>query len=118
MEPRELVQAWVDAFNRADLPTLEALYAEDATNHQVAERPVTGRAAIRQMFASEFARATMVCIVENIFQDGEWAILEWRDPLGLRGCGLFHVVNDRIRFQRGYWDKLSFLRMHGLPIPP
>jgi hypothetical protein len=115
MQPREVVQAWVEAFNRADVAALAAMYSEDATNHQVAERPVVGRLAIREMFASEFARAKMICIVENIFQDGEWAILEWRDPLGLRGCGFFHVVNDRIKFQRGYWDKLSFLRMHGLP---
>ncbi len=55
------------------------------------------------MFASGFASATMVCIVENIFQDGEWAILEWRDPLGLRGCGFFHVVQSKIVFQRRYW---------------
>ena len=55
----------------------------------------------------------MHCIVENLFQDGEWAILEWRDPKGLRGCGFFHVVNDEIIFQRGYWDKPSFLRTHG-----
>jgi hypothetical protein len=115
MEPRELVKAWVDAFNRADPQALAVLYSEDATNHQVAERPVVGRAAIRDMFAAEFARAQMVCIVENLFQDGEWAILEWRDPLGLRGCGFFHVVAGKIRFQRGYWDKLSFLRLHGLP---
>lgn len=59
----------------------------------------------------------MVCIVENIFQDGEWAILEWRDPLGLRGCGFFHVVRGKIVLQRGYWDKLSFLRLQGLPMP-
>jgi|GEM_PF-5801741 len=26
------------------------------------------------------ALATMVCVVENIFRKGEWAILEWRDP--------------------------------------
>ena len=117
MEPRELVHAWVDAFNRADVAALAAMYSDDATNHQVAESPVVGRSAIREMFAREFARGKMVCIVENIFQDGEWAILEWRDPLGLRGCGFFHVVNDHINFQRGYWDKLSFLRMHGLPIP-
>lgn len=43
----------------------------------------------------------MVCIFENIFQDGEWAILEWRDPLRLRGCGFFHVVQGKIVFQRG-----------------
>jgi hypothetical protein len=59
----------------------------------------------------------MVCIAEQIFQEEEWAILEWRDPLSLRGCGFFHVVNDKIIFQRGYWDKLTFLRLQGLPQP-
>jgi limonene-1,2-epoxide hydrolase len=115
MRPRELVHSWVEAFNRADADALARLYAEDATNHQVAERPVHGRAAIREMFAAGFAAANMVCIVENLFEEGEWAILEWRDPLGLRGCGFFHVVDGKIAVQRGYWDKLSFLRSHGLP---
>jgi hypothetical protein len=64
-----------------------------------------------------FASATMVCIVENIFEDSEWAILEWRDPLGLRGCGFFHVVDGKIVFQRGYRNKLLFLRLHNLPLP-
>jgi limonene-1,2-epoxide hydrolase len=117
MEPREVVRAWVDAFNRADVEMLAGMYSEDAINHQVAEDPVVGQAAIRGMFVNEFARAKMVCIVENIFQDGEWGILEWRVPLGLRGCGFFHIVTDKIVFQRGYWDRLTFLRMHGLPVP-
>lgn len=76
MQPRHLVQAWVDAFNRADVDALADFYAEDAINHQVAESPVQGREAIRRMFADGFAAAKMVCIVENIFEDGEWAILE------------------------------------------
>ncbi len=118
MEPRELVQTWVEAFNRADVEALANLYNENATNHQVADTPVVGRDAIREMFASGFAKANMVCIVEHIFQDGEWGILEWRDPLGLRGCGFFHVVSGKIVFQRGYWDKLTFLRLHGLPPEP
>jgi ketosteroid isomerase-like protein len=117
MPPRQLVRAWVEAFNRADADALAAFYAVDAVNHQVAEAPVKGRTAIREMFASGFASTKMVCIVENIFEEGEWAILEWRDPLGLRGCAFFHVVDGRIVFQRGYWDKLTFLRLHGLPIP-
>lgn len=115
--PRALVTAWVEAFNRADVDALAAFYAEDAVNHQVAESPVVGRAAIRRMFAEGFAAATMVCLVENLFEEGDWAILEWRDPLGLRGCGFFHVVAGKIVFQRGYWDKLTFLRQHGLPLP-
>jgi len=117
MQPRDVVRAWVEAFNRADADELAAFYSDDAVNHQVAEAPVKGRAAIREMFATGFASATMVCLVENLFEDGEWAILEWRDPLGLRGCGFFHIVDDRIVFQRGYWDKLSFLRSQGLPMP-
>ena len=116
-QPRDVVLAWVEAFNRADVGDLMALYAEDAVNHQVTEPPVVGREAIGRMFEGEFSRAEMVCIVEQVIQDGEWAILEWRDPLGLRGCGFFHVQDGRIVFQRGYWDKLSFLRQHGLPIP-
>jgi len=117
MTPKELVQTWVEAFNRADGEALAALYAEDAVNHQVAEAPVEGRPAIRQMFLDGFAAAAMTCIVDNIFQDGQWAILEWRDPLGLRGCGCFRVVDGLIVFQRGYWDKLTFLRQHHLPLP-
>ena len=69
------------------------------------------------MFAREFAAAEMHCIPENIFEDGDCAILEWRDPLGLRGCGFFQVRDAIIVFQRGYWDKLSFLRLHKLPLP-
>lgn len=115
--PRSVVEAWVHAFNSADVNAVASLYAEDAVNHQVANEPVVGLPAIREMFEREFAAAEMSCIVENLFEDGDWAILEWRDPQGLRGCGFFHVVNGQIRFQRGYWDKLSFLRQHGLPIP-
>ena len=117
MRPRDVVQAWVEAFNRADVDALCAFYHAGAINHQVAESPVEGREAIREMFAAGFAAAEMVCIPENLFEDGEWAILEWRDPQGLRGCGFFHIVDGRIAFQRGYWDKLSFLKLHGLPLP-
>jgi NAD(P)H-dependent FMN reductase len=117
LRPGALVAAWVEAFNRADPDALAAFYTKDAVNHQVAEPPVAGRDAIREMFVQGFASAKMHCIVENVFEDGDWAILEWRDPLGLRGCGFFQVKRGEIVFQRGYWDKLSFLRQQGLPLP-
>ena len=115
LRPKEVVQSWVDAFNAGDPEAVSALYHDEAVNHQVASEPVRGRAAIREMFAGEFAAAKMVCIVENLIEDGQWAILEWRDPLGLQGCGFFHVVRGKILFQRGYWDKLTFLKQHNLP---
>lgn len=111
MTPADVLDRWIDAFNAADPEALAALYAEDAVNHQVVREPVAGRDAIRAMFADDFAAMEMVCIPENRFADGEWAILEWRDPQGRRGCGFFHVENGRIVFQRGYWDRLTF----GLP---
>lgn len=117
MTAKKTVEMWVKAFNSGDADAITELYSEDAINHQVAELAVEGKEAIREMFSREFSLAEMTCLVENIFEDGEWAILEWKDPQGLRGCGFFHVQNGRIIFQRGYWDKLSFLRMHNLPVP-
>jgi len=117
MTPKEILEKWIDAFNRADINTISELYADNAINHQVANEPVIGKSAIRQMFVDEFSIAEMTCIPENMFQDGEWAILEWKDPNGLRGCGFFQVQNGKIVFQRGYWDKLSFLKLHNLPLP-
>ncbi len=116
MSPKQIVEKWIDAFNHADVDKLASLYHEDATNHQVANEPVKGKAAIRSMFEDEFLKAEMTCIPVNIFSDGDWAILEWVDPLDMRGCGFFKVVDDKIVIQRGYWDKLSFLKLHNLPI--
>ena len=63
-------------FNRADVDGLVALYSPGATNHQVVMEPLTGQDAIRQMFVTEFGRATMTCIVERILEDGECDELE------------------------------------------
>lgn len=116
MTPRELIERWVQRFNAADAAGLAALYCEDAVNHQVTQAPVVGRAAIQAMFEREFQAAKMTCIPEAIHEAGAVIALEWRDPLGLRGCGFFTIRNGAIIFQRGYWDKLSFLRLHNLPL--
>ncbi len=117
MKPKEVLEKWVQEFNNADAEALAELYSENAVNHQIAESPIEGKDSIRKMFEEEFAAAEMICIIENLFEDGEWAILEWKDPLGLRGCGFFQIQNGKIINQRGYWDKLSFLRMHNMPLP-
>lgn len=117
MQPRELIEEWVRRFNDADIIGLSELYAENAVNHQVVMKPLVGRKAILEMFQIEFGRAKMICTIENIFQDGDWAILEWSDPIGLRGCGFFQIKEGRIVFQRGYFDQLSFFKAQNLPIP-
>lgn len=114
--PRQTVLAWVEAFNATDIDTLMNCYADDAINHQIAYGPLEGKAAIRGLFDLEFGRAKMVCQIENLFEDGDWAILEWSDPLGVRGCGFFHVRDGLIVHQRGYFDRLSFFEAQGLPL--
>ena len=115
LTPKNVILAWVEAFNDADVEALVQLYHPDAINHQVAYEPVQGHEALRDLFAKEFGRASMNCVIENLFQDGEWAILEWSDPVNVRGCGFFQVRQGLIVFQRGYFDKLSFYEAQGLP---
>jgi len=126
MTPKEVLRAFHAAFVARDVEALCALYAYDAVNHQVAEAPLRGKAAIRKGF-EEFFRAFPGETTEvlNLFEDGEWAIWEWRGgnpdaPPGapaVHGCGFFQVRDGLIVFQRGYWDRLTFLRAHGLPVP-
>ena len=116
MKPKELIEKWVELFNQRNFIKISELYHENAVNHQVANEPVEGKQNIYKMFCNEFSQAEMVCIVENIYEDGDWGILEWKDPKGLRGCGFFNVIDSKIKFQRGYWDKLTFLKINKLPI--
>ncbi len=118
MTATELVRRWIELFNAGDADGLAELYAEDAINDQVVfSRPLNGRAEIREMFAVEFARAEMVCIEELLYDCGDTAILRWRDPIGLRGCGFFEIRDGKIVRQTGYFDQLTFFRAQGLPIP-
>ena len=50
MRSKELLCQWVDAFNGADAEAIADLYDDKAINHQVANEPVIGKAAIRTMF--------------------------------------------------------------------
>ena len=118
MTPKELLIQWIEYFNEGNASKIIELYSDDAINHQVANAPVVGKIAIGEMFTREFKTAEMHCIPENIFEDGEWAIMEWKDPKGMRGCGFFHIVNEKIVFQRGYWDKLSFYKLYNLEPNP
>ncbi|WP_254506678.1 ester cyclase [Anatilimnocola floriformis] len=132
--PREVVQLWLDAFNRCDAEAAAALYHEDAVNLQVAAgEPTVGRAAMLAGFAYFFrAFPDNYTSPVNLFEDGEWAILEWRGggtwqgefagqpgsgrSFEIQGCGFFHVIDGLIKFQRGYWDKVSWFGQLGLPL--
>ncbi len=132
--PREVILAWVDAFNRRDAEAAAALYHEDATNLQVAVgQPLVGRAAIHDDLRNFFgAFPDTFTKVEGLLEDGEWVALEWSGggtwrgefagqpangrAFTLRGSGFFRVLQGKIKFQRGYWDKATWFGQLGLPI--
>ena len=134
MEPKLLLQTWIDAFQRWDLDAVVECYADDAVNFQVAAGdPAVGIEQIRidtaeffQGFPDAWSR------VDNLLGDGDWAAWEWlgggtfagefygNQPTGktfeIRGCGFFNFRDGKIVYQRGYWDKLSWFKQVGLPI--
>ena len=134
MEPKLLLQNWIDAFQRRDTDAVVACYADDAVNFQVAAgEPVVGIEQIT-IDTAEFFRGfpDAWSRVENLIGDGAWAAWEWvgggtftgefysNQPTGktfeIRGCGFFNFRDGKIVYQRGYWDKLSWFKQVGLPI--
>jgi steroid delta-isomerase-like uncharacterized protein len=132
--PREVVLEWVAAYNARDAQALAELYHEDATNHQVAlGEPLVGKQQMLENFSAFFhAFPDNFTHVENLFESGEeWAILEWYGgatwkgeldgmvPNGksfrLRGCGFFRVVDGKIAFQRGYFDRATWFSQLDIP---
>ena len=133
-KPREVIEEWVNAFNARDAAGAAALYHDDATNWQVAAGPpIVGNDAIKQDLTEFFlAFPDSVTNIENLFEDGQWAMLEWSGgatwqgefagmaPNGraftLQGCGFFHVIDGKIKYQRGYWDRTTWFKQLRIPV--
>jgi ketosteroid isomerase-like protein len=54
MKPKEVLNAWHQAFLHKDVQALCELYTDDAVNHQVSEAPLYEKEAIKQSFYSFF----------------------------------------------------------------
>lgn len=135
LNPKQVIKAWVLAFNARDAEAAASLYHEDAENIQIALGvPLKGRAAILEDLQKFFLHTPdSVTRIENLFQEGDWVMLEWSGggtfypaadkgdltngkPYKLQGCGFFHVLDGKIRFQRGYWDKATWFEQVGIPV--
>lgn len=134
MNSRELLLLWIEAFRARDLKRVIDCYADDAVNFQVAAgQPSIGIAQIEKDTAAFFhGFPDAWSTVENLIGDGDRAAWEWvgggsflgefygNQPNGrsfeIRGCGFFEFRGDKIVYQRGYWDKLSWFSQIGLPI--
>jgi hypothetical protein len=79
--PREIIIAWVKAFNDANSDYLALLYCKTAIYEQPSERPALGRQAIQLLLSDRFAAhraefgSNRTCIAEQMLEDGEWGVL-------------------------------------------
>jgi uncharacterized protein (TIGR02246 family) len=70
--PRDVVLAWVDAFNHRDAHAAATLYHDDAVNTQVAgERTVGQQAILEELLAFFRAFPDNYTHPVNLFDDGE-----------------------------------------------
>ena len=123
--PKQIAMRWVAAYNSHNPDAAAALYDENVTNVQLPwGKPVQGREAMRATYLKVFQAFPNICVeVENLFEDGPWAIVEWRFSgtmqgefaghlpnncaFNMRGCELFQIVDGKILVQHGYWDKAT-----------
>lgn len=125
--PKEILTQWIQHLNEKNLESLMSLYHADAVNIQVATgHPLNGRSAIKRDYGSFFeVSPDSMFSIENLFEDANWGIIEWRAkgtfrPTGksynLNGSGFFQIENQKIVFQRGYWDKHTWFSQIEIPL--
>jgi 8-oxo-dGTP diphosphatase len=116
MDPFELVRAWFEAFNSADLDALMSLYHQDATNDSGSE-VARGRDHVRKELAALLARSAqrtvrMIARVETGAMHAEWRGRERNPENGelstSAGYDEFWIDDGLIRRQRGVLHPLSF----------
>lgn len=118
MKEIQVIEKWVELFNKGDVETIGGLYAEKASLHVVFAEPTVGQENIQALFQMYFSAAELHCIVKNMVQSEDgWVTLEWQDRVGLPGCNVFQIKNGLIVVQRNYFDQLTFHRLNGIPIP-
>lgn len=117
MNNRDILDKFLEFYNSKNIDELVNLYTEDATNYQIANEPVVGKEQIRKMFTDQFSKVKTHCEPVKIIEQDNYAVMEWRDPKNFQGCSIFEFKNGKIYQQRGYWDKLSFFKLHEIPFP-
>ena len=128
----DVITAWVAAANSHDANKIAALYSPQAQLLYAWGELHDGQESISNHFASFFqAFPTWSKEAYSLIQGPqEWGVLEWQAeaeflgpyletaPTGrsfrVRGCGVFHVVNGRIRLHRRYLDRRDWFQQMGI----
>lgn len=120
MTNKEVVQAFVDAWNRVDWTTVASLLTEDVAYQNIPWEPVNGRDAVMANLAT-FNVEESDWIVHNMIADGDIVMNERTDRVRmngvwktLRAMGVFVLRDGKIAEWRDYFDPTEL----AVDIPP
>ena len=113
----QLLEKFLDAFNRHDLDDIMSFFADDATflmarGPEPDGRRVHGKAAIRKVLADRFQVITdMRWDHVDAFITGDRAVSVWMvtgtgadgEKLNYRGCDIYRFRGDKILHKDTYW---------------
>lgn len=124
METREIARAWIAAFNAHNVAELVALYGPAAELYDAGmKRPRRGQSEIEGWFTQRFASLPEISYTpKDEILGGELVAITWTvrgrtprllgqswlaRPFAVDGVSVFHVRDEHIASQRGYYDHLA-----------
>lgn len=123
MSSKDVVLAFIDAWNRVDMEGVYALMTPDIFYHNIPLEPARGLEAVKAVVASFPPFNACEWIVHNIAETGNTVLTERTDRfrigdswMALPVMGTFEVEGGRIRSWRDYFDLQQF--MSQIPAPP
>jgi limonene-1,2-epoxide hydrolase len=114
----EVVRAFIIAWSRLNADEIVAFFAPDGTYHNMMNKPVSGRDALRNFIGGFIKRwSSTDWEILNIVSRDNIVIAERvdRTKIGDRGvdlpcCGVFEMQDGKIKVWRDYFDLATFTK--------
>jgi len=115
MNPVQVVEAFVAAWNRMDLDAILAFLHEDIVYHNIPVEPLHGKPAVSAYLRSRWVFDSIDWEMPNIATSGNTVLTERVDrfmiegrPITLPVMGTFEIDNGLIRAWRDYFDLAGY----------
>lgn len=118
MSPQEIVEAFIDAWNRGDVPAAFGMMADDIVWHNIPMEPAVGLAGVQALMGQFPPIEGTEWITHNIAANGNVVLTERTDKFlvggrwrAIRVSGTFEInAEGKITHWRDYFDLSEFQR--------
>lgn len=121
MENVQIIQNFINAWSRLDADELVSYFTEDGIYHNMPAAPVQGRKNLTEFISGFLANWTKTSWdTINIVGNGDILIAARLDrtevgeiKIDLPCCGVFEMVDGKIKVWRDYFDMATFTKPFG-----